>query len=300
MAKMSWSLVSEGDFLCLVFVRSVSPVCDAIRMIVPRRGYNEKSATLVSCHQLTCYTKWFSAHANTLRGLVKTIDQISDEDIQNIAIPTGIPIIYKFDQNMKPIPPDGGQGSSQKYMNGVFLEKPGLLATALKREEEWSNQVPGYNPTMKRTQTPLGTLERSLYKLQAEREMEKWANQFVDPNVSPEDDGTDGNMGRPIELVDHDHSIAKAKYSSNQKIIDMDGEPVTANLVSSSACVTAMPSASVLPGHGEPVERRDAVIVIIRHGKTEHNKLGLFTVSADSAVYASVPRSCHTFLLTFL
>lgn len=28
------------------------------------------------------------AHGNTLRGLVKTIDNISDEDIQNIAIPT--------------------------------------------------------------------------------------------------------------------------------------------------------------------------------------------------------------------
>ena len=189
----------------------------------------------------------------------------------------GIPIIYKFDQDMKPIPPDGGQGSSQKYMNGVFLEKPGLLATALKREVEWSNQVPGYNPTMERTQTPMGTLERSLYKLQAEREMEKWANQFVDPNAPPEDDGTDGNMGRPIELVDHGDSIAGVKYSSNIQVADMDGAPVTANLFSSSACVTSMPSASVIPGFGEPVERRDAVIVIIRHGKTEHNKLGLFT-----------------------
>jgi 2,3-bisphosphoglycerate-dependent phosphoglycerate mutase len=45
------------------------------------------------------------AHANTLRGLVKTIDNISDEDIQEVAIPTGIPIVYKFDQNLKPIPP---------------------------------------------------------------------------------------------------------------------------------------------------------------------------------------------------
>ena len=104
---------------------------------------------------------------------------------------------------MKPLPPDGGQGSSQKYMNGVFLEKPGLLAQALKREEEWSVQVPGYNPTMERTQTPMGILERSLYKLQAEREMGMWAKQFVDPNAPVEDDGNDGNMGRPIEMVRH-------------------------------------------------------------------------------------------------
>ena len=223
------------------------------------------------------------AHANTLRGLVKTIDHISDDHIQNIAIPTGIPIIYKFDESMKPVPPDGGQGSSQKYMNGIFLEKPGLLAEALKREEEWSTQVPGYSGTMERTRTPMGTLERSLYKLQAEREMEQWANQFVDPNAPAEDDGTDGNMGRPIEMVDHGASIAGRKYSTDEKISDMDGEGVTANLVtSSSPCVTSLPSASVLPGFGEPIERRDAVIVIIRHGKTEHNKLGLFTGWEDA------------------
>ena len=34
------------------------------------------------------------AHANTLRGLVKIIDNIGDDEIQDIAIPTGIPIIY--------------------------------------------------------------------------------------------------------------------------------------------------------------------------------------------------------------
>ena len=251
------------------------------------------------------------AHANTLRGLVKTIDQISDENIQNIAIPTvskvcirnrslfnffsrficykipqGIPIIYKFDKYMRPIPPDGGKGSSQKHMNGIFLEKPGLLSEALKREEEWSTQVPGYNPTMERTRTPMGTLERSLYKLRAEREMGNWATQFVDPNAPVEDDGTDGNMGRPIELVDHEKSIAELKYSGDNKIQDMDGEPVMANLVSSNPCVTAMPSASVIPGFGEPVERRDAVIVIIRHGKTEHNKLGLFTGWEDAPLAA--------------
>ena len=129
----------------------------------------------------------------------------------------------------------------------------------------------------------MGTLERSLYKLQAEREMEQWANQFVDPNAPMEDDGTDGNMGRPIQMIDHGESIAGVKYSSKAQLTDMEGEEVKANLVtSSSPCVTSLPSASVLPGFGEPIERRDAVIVIIRHGKTEHNKLGLFTGWEDA------------------
>ena len=78
------------------------------------------------------------AHANTLRGLVKIIDNIGDEEIQSIAIPTGIPIIYKFDKNLNPIPPSHDQKTvTQVYMNGCFLEKPGLLKQAIKREEEW-------------------------------------------------------------------------------------------------------------------------------------------------------------------
>lgn len=66
------------------------------------------------------------AHANTLRGLVKIIDGIGDDEIQDVAIPTGIPIIYNFDKNLNPIPPSSDQNTvSQVHMKGVFLEKPG-------------------------------------------------------------------------------------------------------------------------------------------------------------------------------
>jgi hypothetical protein len=72
------------------------------------------------------------------------IDSIDDEDIQDVAIPTGIPIIYKFDKDMVSIPPSTDQQTAaQVHMNGLFLEKPGLLKEALKREEEWCQKVPG-------------------------------------------------------------------------------------------------------------------------------------------------------------
>ena len=85
------------------------------------------------------------AHANTLRGLVKTIDNIGDEEIQNVQIPTGIPIIYKFKKDtdtgqLISIDDDDGGNSnlvSQVHMKGKFLEKPGLLKEALKLEEGW-------------------------------------------------------------------------------------------------------------------------------------------------------------------
>jgi len=48
-----------------------------------------------------------AAHGNSLRALVKHLDRISDEDIAALNIPTGIPLVYKLDENMHPIIPGG-------------------------------------------------------------------------------------------------------------------------------------------------------------------------------------------------
>lgn len=44
-----------------------------------------------------------AAHGNSLRALVKYLDNISDEEILNCNIPTGIPLVYELDDNLKPI-----------------------------------------------------------------------------------------------------------------------------------------------------------------------------------------------------
>lgn len=43
------------------------------------------------------------AHGNSLRALVKHLDNVSNEDILNLNIPTGIPLLYELDKNLKPI-----------------------------------------------------------------------------------------------------------------------------------------------------------------------------------------------------
>ncbi len=43
------------------------------------------------------------AHGNSLRGLIKYLDNISDEDIVNLEIPTGNPLVYELDDDLKPI-----------------------------------------------------------------------------------------------------------------------------------------------------------------------------------------------------
>ncbi len=43
------------------------------------------------------------AHGNSLRALVKYLDQMTDDEIIKLNIPTGIPLIYELDDNLKPL-----------------------------------------------------------------------------------------------------------------------------------------------------------------------------------------------------
>ena len=43
-----------------------------------------------------------AAHGNSLRALVKHLDEISDEDIAGLNIPTGMPLVYRLDDDMRP------------------------------------------------------------------------------------------------------------------------------------------------------------------------------------------------------
>ncbi len=62
-----------------------------------------------------------AAHGNSLRALVKYLDNISDEEIVKLNIPTGIPLIYELDENLKPIKHYylGDQEAVKKAMESV-------------------------------------------------------------------------------------------------------------------------------------------------------------------------------------
>jgi 2,3-bisphosphoglycerate-dependent phosphoglycerate mutase len=44
-----------------------------------------------------------AAHGNSLRALVKYLDDISDEEILTLNIPTGVPLVYELDDQLKPL-----------------------------------------------------------------------------------------------------------------------------------------------------------------------------------------------------
>ena len=52
-------------------------------------------------------TVMVAAHGNALRAIVKHLDQISDEDISELNIPTGVPLYYELDENLQPVKKGG-------------------------------------------------------------------------------------------------------------------------------------------------------------------------------------------------
>ncbi len=58
-----------------------------------------------------------AAHGNSLRALVKHLDNISEDTITGLNIPTGVPLVYELDENLKPIPhPDAIAPLSGHYI----------------------------------------------------------------------------------------------------------------------------------------------------------------------------------------
>jgi 2,3-bisphosphoglycerate-dependent phosphoglycerate mutase len=62
-----------------------------------------------------------AAHGNSLRALVKYLDSISDGEIVGLNIPTGIPLVYELDNNLKPLKKYylGDQEAIRKAMQAV-------------------------------------------------------------------------------------------------------------------------------------------------------------------------------------
>ena len=69
-----------------------------------------------------------AAHGNSIRGILKHLDDISDEEITGLEIPTGIPLVYKLDKDLKPIKSERATG----ILSGHFLANQDALAAAQK------------------------------------------------------------------------------------------------------------------------------------------------------------------------
>jgi len=92
-----------------------------------------------------------AAHGNSLRGIVKHLDNLSDEDIMLLNLPTGIPFVYELDENMKPIKSMqflGDEETVKKAIESVANQgkaKPAVPAE--KKPQPPGRPLPGSGPT---------------------------------------------------------------------------------------------------------------------------------------------------------
>ncbi|CAM9720721.1 unnamed protein product [Ectocarpus sp. 4 AP-2014] len=75
------------------------------------------------------------AHANTLRSLVKRLDDVEEDAIRNVNIPTGEPFVYDFDADLKPIGEPDEYGFRGRFVGDLMAEKDAAVNEYKRREE---------------------------------------------------------------------------------------------------------------------------------------------------------------------
>lgn len=100
-ADSEYSQAHDPRYADLDEVPATECLLDVVKRFIPY--YKEEILPRV----LKGETVLVAAHGNSLRALVKHLDNISDEDIANLNIPTGIPLVYDFDDNAGVLNPGG-------------------------------------------------------------------------------------------------------------------------------------------------------------------------------------------------
>ena len=246
------------------------------------------------------------AHGNALRGLVKAIDGLSDDVIENVAIPNGIPLVYEFARSaagdLVPVPGENAEGK----LSGEFLEEKGALREALEFERARTRPESLADPSEDISllwgvdkSTVLSPLEQSLAKLQKERRL--MAAAAAEFNVPVEYRVAD-DVVRKVTRGALREELAREKASNvfkgtrgalreefaREKASKVSFAPGAKTAASSAVYKDAFEAAAAAPRRRRsvrppaPGEARPPLVVIIRHGKTTHNKLGLFTGWEDA------------------
>jgi len=79
------------------------PRTESLKLVIDRMlpyWESDITADLAAGH-----TVLVTAHGNSLRALVKHLDGIGDDEIANLNIPTGIPLVYELDDDFRPVGP---------------------------------------------------------------------------------------------------------------------------------------------------------------------------------------------------
>ncbi|CAK7296272.1 phosphoglycerate mutase 2 [Vulpes vulpes] len=99
------------------------PTCESLKDTIARAlpFWNEEIAPQIKAGKRVL----IAAHGNSLRGIVKHLEGMSDQAIMELNLPTGIPIVYELDQALKPTKPMrflGDEETVRKAMEAVAAQ----------------------------------------------------------------------------------------------------------------------------------------------------------------------------------
>ncbi|XP_028654126.1 phosphoglycerate mutase 2 [Erpetoichthys calabaricus] len=99
------------------------PTCESLKDTIARAlpFWNEEIVPQIKAGKRVL----IAAHGNSLRGIVKHLESMSDAAIMDLNLPTGIPIVYELDSNLKPIKPMqflGDEETVRKAMEAVAAQ----------------------------------------------------------------------------------------------------------------------------------------------------------------------------------
>ncbi len=276
-------------------------------------------------------TVMIMAHANSIRGIVKYLDGLTGDEIRQVSIPNGIPLVYKFDRDLKPLKLE----NSVAPLRGEFLEQKGLLNEAIAREKELVKRIPGYETLETKTgvasesvdarlrglsllneQRSRFSVDMDALKLQSTAALQQIVDntsEFTEnctqsstssnsaeemmpykPPVTTPPNSMDslegGSVGNSLAVKSKEDVIDALDNELDESPIDEDVDCLLRD--KDNNCVVDM--TPLVDKESDRVEvgydalsrtsqtLEDNFVVIIRHGKTEYNKLGIFTGWEDA------------------
>jgi 2,3-bisphosphoglycerate-dependent phosphoglycerate mutase len=224
-----------------------------------------------------------------------------------LSLHTGIPFVYHFEHGsgrdannnnnnnkkimMVPVTPPNGS-LTQRHCNGKFLGKPALLQKAVDEHREWKGSVPGLSlleeetsssseaavdadaarggdavPKKKKKKRPRRTASIADSLLMLRRE------QTGDEQARVDDFDEQVNLVLNSQASSSSVSAArKDTFADPSEFEDFDSTTINEK---GSVAANMVPLAA--DGGGTQNENDGPVVVFIRHGRTPHNNLGLFT-----------------------
>ncbi|XP_050825485.1 bisphosphoglycerate mutase [Gopherus flavomarginatus] len=94
-------IYNDRRYKCCDVSQDKLPKAESLKEVLERLlpYWNEKIAPELKSGKMVLV----SAHGNSTRALLKHLEDISDEDIVNVTLPTGVPVLLELDENLRPL-----------------------------------------------------------------------------------------------------------------------------------------------------------------------------------------------------